>query len=41
MPASRRESWKLASPTVPNWNQIAAWLRDMDGLRVALAGAAA
>ena len=23
----------LASPTIPSWNQIAEWLRDMDGLR--------
>ena len=23
----------LASPSIPSWNQIAAWLRDMDGLR--------
>ena len=34
LPARLRR--KLASPTVPSWNQIAAWLRDMDGLRTAM-----
>lgn len=32
---------KLASPTVPTWNQLRDWLREMDGLRAVLAGVAA
>jgi len=28
----------VAFPTVLSWNQIVGWLREMDGLRSALAG---
>lgn len=31
----------LASLTVPTWNQLREWLREMDGLRAVLAGVAA
>ncbi len=31
----------LASPTVPTWNRLRDWLREMDGLRAVLGGVAA
>lgn len=31
----------LASPTMPSWNQVGDWLRDMDSLRTAVSGAVA
>jgi len=34
--APARVAAKLASSTMPSWNQIAAWLQGMDSLRQGL-----
>jgi hypothetical protein len=34
---SEKPTWKKASLTVPSWNQIIGWLREMDLLRQAVA----
>ncbi len=39
--APRHEGGSMASLTVPTWNQLRDWLREMDGLRAVLTGAAA